>query len=129
VKLIQKIGKKGLVPSYIADADSDVTVVPTKVKHEPTCGVQLKSYKQPYYGRDVSVLELDGKLTDINDYKLIDKLFSESAIKTPGELSAELIKVGPNSPGSMDGTGLFQTLTSLKLREFYELSTGKKVKT
>ena len=128
VKLVQKMGKKGLVPSYILDTNSEVTVTPKLVKHEPTCGVQLKSYTQPYYGREVAVVEMDGKLTDINDYKLIDKLFSESAVKTPGELSAELIKVGPNSPGSMDGTGLFQTLTSLKLREFYEIFTGKKVK-
>jgi len=37
-------------------------------------------------------------------------------------------KVGANSPGALDGTGLFQTLTALKLREFYESVTGKKVR-
>lgn len=127
VKLIQKIGKTGFTPTYILDKESSVTVTPTTVKHEPTVGIKLGSYKQKYYGRDVAVVELDGKLTDIKDYVAIDKLFSETAAKVPGELAAELIKVGEKSPGSMDGTGLFQTLTSLKLREFYENTTGKKV--
>jgi hypothetical protein len=36
-------------------------------------------------------------------------------------------QVGANSPGSLDGSGLFQTLTALKLREFYESLSGKKV--
>jgi phosphoribulokinase len=126
VKLIQRIGKNGLQPAYVLDKDATSTVTP-KVKTGPTCGVQLASYKQPYYGREVQVVELDGKLTDIRDYVNIDKLISSSGVKQEGELSAELIKVGEASPGSLDGTGLFQTLTALKLREFYESVTGKKV--
>ena len=70
---------------------------------------------------------MDGKLADINDYTKIEKVLSQTAARSPVELSAELIKVGPNSPGSLDGTGLFQTMTALKLREFYEAATGKKV--
>ena len=129
VKMIQKTGMKGFIPSYMIDEDGVVTVKPSskKVKHEASCDLVLSSGKEKYYGRDVSVLSMDGKLTDINDYKEIEKLLSATAVKTPGELSAELIKVGPNAPGSMDGTGLFQTLTSLKLREFYESVTGTKV--
>ena len=129
VKMIQKTGMKGFIPSYMVDEDGVVTVKPSskKVKHEASCDLVLSSGKEKYYGRDVSVLSMDGKLTDINDYKEIEKLLSATAVKTPGELSAELIKVGPNAPGSMDGTGLFQTLTSLKLREFYESVTGTKV--
>lgn len=127
VKLIQKIDKAGLKPAYILDQDSTVTVQPAHVKVGETVGVKLASYKQKYYGRDVAVVELDGKLTDINDYPAIEKFISQTAVKTPNELSAELIKVGANSPGSLDGTGLFQTLTALKLREFWETTTGKKV--
>ena len=70
---------------------------------------------------------MDGKLTDINDYVKIEKVLSSTAAKSAVELSSELIKVGPNAPGSLDGTGLFQTITALKLREFYETATGKKV--
>jgi len=75
----------------------------------------------------VSVVEMDGKLEDIKDFVHIDKVIAETAAKVPGELSSEIIKVGANSPGALDGTGLFQTLTALKLREYYESVTGKKV--
>jgi phosphoribulokinase len=130
VRMIQRTGLDGLKPTYILDSDATVTVEPssTAVKVGPTCGVKLASGKETYYGRTVATVELDGKLTDINDFANIEKYFSETAVKTPGELSAELVKVGVNSPGSLDGTGLFQTLTALKLREFYEAATGKTVK-
>lgn len=129
VKMIQKTGMKGYTPAYILDKDTKVSLQPDAkaVKPEATCPVVLEYGVEKYYGRDVSVLAMDGKLTDINDYKNIEKFLSATAVKTPGELSAELIKVGPNAPGSMDGTGLFQTLTSLKLREFYESITGTQV--
>jgi hypothetical protein len=58
-----------------------------------TCGVALASYKQEYYGRQASVVEMDGKLEDINDYKNIETYISATAAKVPGELAAELIKV------------------------------------
>lgn len=119
VQLKQSTTKDGLSPAYILDSAAKTEVEPS-VKTEPTCGVKLASYKMPYYGKEVSVLEMDGKLTDIEDYKLIDPLLSATGAKSSGELASELIKVGPNSPGSMDGTGLFQTITALKLREYYE---------
>jgi len=129
VKLIQKLGKAGLTPAYILDKEATVAVHPSpaQVKVGETVGVALASYKQKFYGRDVATVEFDGKLTDIKDYTNVEKILSETAAKVPGELAQELIKVGPNSPGSLDGTGLFQTLTALKLREFYETTTGKKV--
>ena len=58
-----------------------------------TCGVALASYKQEYYGRSASVVEMDGKLEDINDYKSIETFISATAAKVPGELASELIKV------------------------------------
>lgn len=61
-----------------------------------TCGVALASYKQEYYGRQASVVEMDGKLEDINDYKNIETYLSATAAKVPGELAAELIKVTPS---------------------------------
>jgi len=127
VKLIQRIGKPGLTPAYMLDKEASVKVEPRPVKTAPTCGVALASYKQQYYNREVSVVEMDGKLEDIKDFVHIDKMIAETAAKVPGELSSEIIKVGANSPGALDGTGLFQTLTALKLREYYESVTGKKV--
>lgn len=127
VQLKQSCEKKGLNPAYILDAANFVKVTPTAVKTEATCGVELSSYKAKYFGKDVNIVEMDGKLTDINDYSAIEAVLSGTSAKTVGELTAELVKVGPNSPGSMDGTGLFQTLTALKLREYYEEVTGSKV--
>eukprot|EP01041_Mallomonas_annulata_P002269 gene2269-4418_t len=129
VRMLQRTGMKGFKPSYMVDPDAKVVVEPSAkaVKVEETCGVRLASGKETYYGHEVQTVEMDGKLVDINDYANIEKFMSDTGVKTPGELAVELIKVGPNSPGSMDGTGLFQTLTALKLREFYEASTGKKI--
>ena len=124
VKMIQRIGKPGLTPAYILDKEGTTKVSPT-VKHGPTCGVAMASYKDKFYNREVAVIEMDGKLEDIKDFIHVDKLISETAAKVPGELSSEIIKVGANSPGALDGTGLFQTLTALKLREYYESVTGK----
>jgi phosphoribulokinase len=130
VKLIQKTDKSGLKPAFITSPESTVFVSPSKkeVKVNDDCSVMFGSYREPFYGREVATVEMDGKLTDINDYTNIEKYLSSTAAKTPGELASELIKVGASSPGSMDGTGLFQTLTALKLREFYESVTGKVVK-
>jgi len=119
VKLIQKDAKEGLDAAYILDKASKVTVEPP-VKSEPTCGVALGSYKTKFFNNDVSVVEMDGKLTDINQYSIIEGLLSSTSAKTAGEVTKSLVEVGPNSPGSMDGTGLFQTITALKLKEFYE---------
>lgn len=127
VKLIQRTDKSNFTPSYLLTPNAHVSVTPYDVKVGPTCGIQLKYYKEKYFGREVSTVELDGKLEDINDYSRIAPLLSASGVKTPTELSDELIKVGATSPGSLDGTGLFQTLTALKLREFYEAFSGTKV--
>jgi phosphoribulokinase len=128
VKLIQRTDKPSFKPSYILKPEAKVTVIPEDVKVGPTVGVKLASYKEKFFNKDVSVVELDGKLEDIKDYSKIDAMLSNTGAKTPTELSDELIKVGANSPGSLDGTGLFQTVTALKLREFYESVTGSKVK-
>jgi phosphoribulokinase len=127
VKLVQQGAKPGLKPAYILDPSATVTVKPTATQVKTESGVALASYRQEYYGKEAAVLEMDGKLDDINDYRNIEKFLSNTAAATADELSSELIKVGPNSPGSLDGTGLFQTLTALKLREYNEFVTGKKV--
>lgn len=128
VQLKQSCEKEGLTPAYILDDSNTVKVTPSAVKTESTCGVELSSYKTKYFGKDVNIVEMDGKLTDINDYSEIEAVLSGTSVKSAGELTTELVKVGPNSPGSMDGTGLFQTLTALKLRDYYEKKTGTEIK-
>ena len=97
------------------------------VKSAPDCEVTLGYGNEKFYDKDCEVITMDGKLADINDFKEIEKLLKDTAAKSSTELSDELIKVGPDSPGSLDGTGLFQTLTSLKLREYYETLLGAQV--
>merc|ERR1711998_514727 len=65
-------------------------------------------------------------VTPITDYVNVEKILSNTGSTTAGELANDMIKVGPNSPGSMDGTGLFQTLTAYKLKEFYDATVGNK---
>jgi phosphoribulokinase len=119
VKLIQVVDKAGLDPAYILDSDSTVSVHPN-IKADTDSEIALASYKTTHYGRNVHVTEMDGKLANIDDFSAIEPLLSGTSVKAPGELATEVIKVGASSPGALDGTGLFQTLTSFKLREFYE---------
>jgi len=116
VEMIQRTGMDVFTPAGMGDL---IEATPD-VKTPETCGVQLSASNREFYGRDVEVVAMDGKLEDIDDYMKIGPLFSATGEKKESELSEELIKVGPDSPGSMDGTGLFQTLTALKLREVYE---------
>ena len=86
--------------------------------------MELKREVRNFAGREVEIVSMDGKLEDIKDFTKIEPMLTNTAAKSATELSDELIKVGPNSPGSLDGTGLFQTLTAFKLREVYERSTA-----
>ena len=129
VKLIQKLGKQGLPPAYILNEDAQAVVIPSgkSIKIDPSSGLKLASYKDMFCGHAVVVLEMDGKFTDINSYVDIEPLLSNSAAKVPNEVSKELQRMGPEAPGSLDGTGLFQTIIALKLRRYYEYITGTSV--
>jgi len=120
VEMIQRTGMDIFEPVSLA-AD----VVYPNVKSSANCGVVLKKECREYYGRRVEVVSMDGKLEDINDFKVIEKSIICSSAKDDGELAGELIKVGADSPGYLDGTGLFQTLTAFKLRDIYEKMISK----
>jgi len=122
VKMIQRKDKK----NYECAVGPSGVNKPS-VKSAPDCEVTLGYGNEKFYDKDCEVITMDGKLADINDFKEIEKLLKNTAAKSATELSDELIKVGPDSPGSLDGTGLFQTLTSLKLREYYETLLGAQV--
>jgi len=125
VKMIQRADKANY-KSATMDAGS-VQLSPDKVKADNQCEVVIGFNKEKFYDKECNVLTMDGKLADINGFKEIEKFLKDTAAKNPTELSDDLIKVGPDAPGSLDGTGLFQTLTSLKLREYYEALIGSMV--
>lgn len=122
VKMIQRKDKK----DYKC-ASGPAGVMKPAVKSAADCEVTLGYGTEKFYDKDCEVITMDGKLADINDFKEIEKLLQDTAAKSATELADEVIKVGADSPGALDGTGLFQTLTSLKLREYYETIMGAKV--
>jgi len=118
VEMIQRTGMDLFTPASMS-VDKATPDIATFAK----CGVELKREVRNFAGRSVEVVSMDGRLEDIKDFTKIEPMLTNTAAKSSTELSDELIKIGPNSPGSLDGTGLFQTLTALKLREVYEKFT------
>jgi phosphoribulokinase len=57
----------------------------------------------------------------------IEKAFCNTGSKNFGEVTQKMLEYD-GQPGSNDGTGLLQTIASLKVREIYENLTGAKVK-
>merc|ERR1712094_156076 len=96
VKLIQK--------KSAPNADKLTTSAP---------GVKIASYDDEWFGAPVSVIEMDGKIDDIEEH------LCNAGTKYYGELSEQLTK-NKEAPGSDNGTGLFQTVCSFKIREAYE---------
>merc|ERR1719373_798412 len=115
VKLIQKKG--GAFPEVKLSKDLEFPGSP---------GAALKMYDDEWYGTPVTVLEMDG---EIDMEKMGEQLGEvESSMvglagKTPSELTDAMTKL-KSSPGSQNGTGLFQTVIAMKVREVYEKMTS-----
>ena len=62
---------------------------------------------------------MDGKVDDLEEYVYIESHLCNSGTKYYGELTEQITK-NKDSPGSDNGTGLFQTVCSFKIREAYE---------
>ena len=62
---------------------------------------------------------MDGKIENIDELVYVESHLCNSGTKYYGELSEQVI-ANKDSPGSDNGTGLFQTICSFKIREAYE---------
>ncbi|NBD16140.1 MAG: phosphoribulokinase [Cyanobacteria bacterium] len=123
VRLIQKEGVEGFDPVYLFDEGSTIDWRPCGRKL--TCaypGIKLFYGPDSYYGHEVSVLEVDGYFDNLEEMIYIESHLSKTATKFYGEMTELLLK-HPDAPGANDGTGLFQVLVGLKMRETYELLT------
>ena len=80
-----------------------------------------------YYGRYVSVLEVDGQFDNLEEVAYIETHLSNTDTKYQGEMTHLLLQ-HREYPGSNNGTGLFQVLTGLKMRTVYERLTAKEAK-
>jgi len=117
VKLIQKKG--GAFPPISLSKE-------LKFDGEP--GAILKTYEDEWYGSATTVIEMDGELDASKmgeQLAEIEASMGGLAGKSPTEL-AEAMETMKKAPGTLNGTGLFQTVIAMKVREVYEALTGLK---
>jgi len=126
VKYIQRDGKEGYDPVYMFDEGSTVEWTPcnTKIKCKAP-GVKFAYGPDEFMGQPVTVLEMDGKIDNVQELIFVEQHLSNTATKKFGELTEQMVK-NEDAPGSFDGTGFFQTLAAFKIREFYEKVSGGK---
>lgn len=120
VRLVQKEGIDGFEPAYLFDEGSTIDWRPCGRKL--TCNYPgIKMYYGPdsYFGNEVSVLEVDGKFDNLEEMIYIESHLSKTGTKYYGEMTELLLK-HKDYPGSDNGTGLFQVLVGLKMRQNYE---------
>jgi phosphoribulokinase len=125
VRLIQKEGKELFDPAYLFDEGSTISWIPCGRKL--TCSFPgIKFYYGPdtYYGEEVSVLEMDGSFDKLEELIYVESHLSNTSSKFYGEITQQMLKLS-DFPGSSNGTGLFQTLVGLKIRDVYERITQK----
>jgi phosphoribulokinase len=128
VRMLQKEEVEGLSPTYLFDEGSTIHWTPCGRKL--TCsypGMQMFYGSDVYYGRYVSVLEVDGQFDNLEEVNYIETHLSNTCTKYQGEMTHLLLQ-HREYPGSNNGTGLFQVLTGLKMRAVYERLTAKEAK-
>ncbi len=125
VRLVQKDGVEFFEPAYLFDEGSTINWRPCGRKL--TCTYPgLKMYYGPdnFMGNEVSILEVDGKFDNLEEMIYVESHLSKTGTKYYGEMT-ELMLKHKEYPGSENGTGLFQVLVGLKMREVYEQLTAE----
>jgi phosphoribulokinase len=124
VRLVQREGMPNLEPVYLFDEGSTIDWRPCGRKL--TCaypGIKMFYGPDNYYGNEVSVLEVDGQFDNLEEMIYIESHLSKTGTKFYGEMTELLLK-HKEYPGSNNGSGLFQVLVGLKMREAYEKLTA-----
>ncbi|MCC0179005.1 phosphoribulokinase [Waterburya agarophytonicola K14] len=120
VRLIQKEGVENFDTVYLFDEGSTIDWRPCGRKL--TCAYPgIKMYYGPdaFYNNEVSILEVDGQFDNLEEMIYIESHLSNTGTDHYGEMTELLLK-HKDYPGSNNGTGLFQVLVGLKMRETYE---------
>jgi len=127
VRMIQKEGVKFFDPVYLYDEGSTISWIPCGRKL--TCSYPgLKFFYGPdtWYGQEVSVLEMDGQFDKLEELVYVESHLSNTSTKFYGEITQQMLKLA-DAPGSNNGTGLFQTIIGLKIRDLYEQMVNTEV--
>merc|ERR1712070_988862 len=126
VKYIQKKSVGVCEIPYLFDQGSKIEWTPNGEKLSvKEGGVVVKSYDDEWFGEAVSVIEMDGAVDVLDELVYVESAICNSGTKNYGELTEQMVK-NADAPGSENGTGLFQTLASFKIREAYESITKSK---
>ena len=70
--------------------------------------------------------QMDGQFDRLEELIYVESHLSGTSSKFYGEITQQMLK-NASFPGSNNGTGLFQTLVGLKVREVYERITQQEV--
>eukprot|EP00179_Madagascaria_erythrocladioides_P008292 CAMPEP_0198307492 /NCGR_PEP_ID=MMETSP1450-20131203/360_1 /TAXON_ID=753684 ORGANISM="Madagascaria erythrocladiodes, Strain CCMP3234" /NCGR_SAMPLE_ID=MMETSP1450 /ASSEMBLY_ACC=CAM_ASM_001115 /LENGTH=422 /DNA_ID=CAMNT_0044010075 /DNA_START=97 /DNA_END=1365 /DNA_ORIENTATION=- len=127
VQLIQREGVEGINNVYLYDEGSTIDWVPCGRKL--TCsfpGIKFHYGPDTYGDHEVSKVEVDGNFEKLEEMIYVESHLNNTGTKFYGEITQSLLR-NPSAPGSGNGTGLFQVLLALKMRETYERITGKSV--
>ncbi|PPR96999.1 hypothetical protein GOBAR_AA23659 [Gossypium barbadense] len=126
VRLIMKEGVEHFSPVYLFDEGSTISWIPCGRKL--TCsypGIKFSYGPDTYFGHEVSVLEMDGQFDRLDELIYVESHLSNLSTKFYGEVTQQMLKHA-DFPGSNNGTGLFQTIVGLKIRDLYEQITAIK---
>ena len=126
VRMIQQEGIENFETSYLFDEGSTIDWRPCGRKL--TCavpGIKMHYGPDSFMGNEVSILEVDGQFDNLEEMIYIESHLSRTGTKHYGEVTELLLK-HKDYPGSNNGTGLFQVLVGLKMRETYEKLTQVK---
>jgi len=128
VRLVQKEGVKFFEPAYLFDEGSTIDWRPCGRKLTCTYpGIKMYYGPDAFMGNEVSILEVDGQFDNLEEMIYLESHLSKTGTNYYGEMTELLLK-HKEYPGSENGTGLFQVLVGLKMREVYEqLTTVVKV--
>merc|ERR1719453_357032 len=82
VKLIQKKGLKAVSPAFFFDEGAKIEWTPNPTKlSTSTPGVKIASYDDEWFGAPVSVIEMDGKVDDIQEVVYLESHLCNSGTK------------------------------------------------
>ena len=72
------------------------------------------------------MLEMDGQFDNLEELIYVESHLSNTSAKFYGEITQQMLR-NSQFPGSKNGSGLFQTITGLKIREVYERVMNEEV--
>ena len=127
VRMIMKENIANFDAPFLFDEGSTISWIPCGRKL--TCsypGIKFFYGPDTFYGQEVTVLEMDGQFDKLEELIYVESHLSNTSTKFYGEITQQMLKY-QNGPGSNNGTGFFQTIVGLKVREVYERISEKEV--